>query len=254
MQYGLITQAQIDELPEDHEAAFVQFQRICRQSLGELLEPLGRDDDWDGPRLRYIAMVAAAAKEYGIAGWDDLTTPDPYNFQYGQFVAFEHEVSQMVTRLQIKGAKQRNAASVKLPASRSADITKYVEVLRRRIEASDFDDKKKAALYKKLEALRAELTGKARADLSKTMVIIASIVTTLSQAEAAVIKLPDAIAAVMKVIGYAKDDEEAEKADRAAIEAPAKSKAIEDKRPKPPQSKAPTGGGFSSKLDDEIPF
>jgi len=253
MQYALISQAQIDDLPEDHEAAFVQFERICRQSLGELLEPLGRDDDWNGPRLRYIAMVAAAAKEYGVAGWDELTTPDPYNFQYGQFVAFEHEVSQIVTALQIKGAKRRNAASVKLPASRSADIAKYVEVLRRRIEASDFDEKKKAALYKKLEALKAELTGK-RADLSKTMLIIASIMTAVNQAEAAVIKLPEAIAAVMKVIGYVKEDEEAEKAERAAIEAAAKPKALEDQRPKLPQSKAPVGRGFSSSLDDEIPF
>ncbi len=129
-----------------------------------------------------------------------------------------------------------------------------MEVLRRRIDESDFDEKKKATLYKKLEDLRIELTGKGRADLSKTMVIIASIVTTINQAEAAIIKLPDAIAAVMKVIGYAKDDEEAEKAERAAIEAVARPKAIEDKRPKPPQSKAPMGGGFSSNLDDEIPF
>lgn len=114
---------------------------------------------------------------------------------------------------------------------------------------SDFDEKKKAALYKKLEALKAELTGKS-ADLSRTMLIIASIMTAVNQAEAAVIKLPEAIAAVMKVIGYVKDDEEAEKARIAAESAP---KAIEDKRPKPPQSKAPVGR-LSSKLDGEVPF
>lgn len=253
MEYGLINQAQIDALPDDPEAAFVEFERICRQSLGELLEPLGEHDDWNGPRLRYMAKIAAAASEYDISGWEELTEPNPHNFEYSQFVAFEHEVTQIVTRLQIRKAKQRNADTVKLPASRAADITKYVEVLRRRIEASDFDDQKKTSLYKKLEALKAELTGKGRADLSKTMIIVASIVTTLNQAEAAVIKLPDAIAAVMKVIGYAKDDEDAEKAERAEIAAAAAPKAIEDKRPKPLQSKAPVGG-FSSKVDDEIPF
>jgi hypothetical protein len=193
--------------------------------------------------------VAAAASEYGIPGYEDLTEAHPHNFQYDHFVAFEHEVTQIVTRLQIKKAKERNAETVRLPASRAAQITKYVEVLRRRIEASDFDDKKKAALYKKLEALKAELTGR-RSDLSKTMIIIASIVTTINQAEAAAIKLPGAIHAVMQVIGLTKDDEEAEKAAITAVAAP---RAIEDKRSNAVQSKMPRGD-FSSDLDDEIPF
>ncbi len=181
-----------------------------------------------------MAKVAAAAEEYNIPGSEGLTTANPHNFQYDHFVAFEHEITQIVTRLQIKRAKQRNADTVKLPASRAAQITKYVEVLRRRIEASDFDDKKKAALYKKLEALKAELTGR-RADLAKTMIIIASIVTTINQTEAAAIKLPGAIHAVMQVIGLARDDENAE---RTAIAAAVTPKAIEDQRLKPMQSKA----------------
>ncbi|MFZ3007681.1 MAG: hypothetical protein WA047_16055 [Phenylobacterium sp.] len=250
MNYGLITQAQIDALPADYEAAFVEFESICRQSLGEILSSLSQNDDWEGPRLRYMAKVAAAAAEYNVPGLEELPAPNPHNFDHGQYIAFEHEVTQITTRLQIKKAKQRSAETVKLPASRAADIAKYVEVLRRRIEASDFDEKKKAALYKRLEALKAELTGTGRADLSKTLIIIASIVTTLNQAEAAVIKLPDAISAVMKVIGLAKNDEEVE---RAAIEAAVKPRAIEDQRPKPLQSKMPRGG-FSSDLDDEIPF
>ena len=252
MKYGLIDQADIDALPDDNNAAFVEFERICRENLGEILASLDQNDDWDEPRLRYITKVAAAATEYRIKGWDDLPEPNPHNFQYQQFAAFDQAITQIVTRLQIKKAMQRNADTVKLPASRAADIGKYVEVLRRRIAASDFDEKKKAALYKRLEALKAELTGKGRADLSKTLIIIASIATTLSQAEAAVIKLPDAIAAVMKVIGFAKADEDAAKAEQAAIAAAAAPKALEDKRPKPMQSKAPVG--FSSDLDDEIPF
>ncbi len=56
----------------------------------------------------------------------------------------------------------------------------------------------------------------------------------------------------MKVIGFAKADEDAAKAEQAAIAAAAPPKALEDKRPKPMQSKAPVG--FSSDLDDEIPF
>lgn len=243
MKYGLIDQADIEALPDDPNAAFVEFERICRQNLGEILARLGEHDNWDEPRLRYISKVSAAAHEYGVQGWEHLPEANPLNFQYEQFAVFDQAVTQIVTRLQIKRAKQRNANTVRLPASRAADITKYVEVLRRRIEASDFDEKKKAALYKRLEALKAELAGKGRADLAKTMVIIASIVTTLNQAEAAVIKLPDAIAAVMKVIGLAKDDEEAEKVAIAAENAP---RAIEDKRPKPPQSKVPVSGGFSS--------
>jgi len=250
MKYGLIDQADIDALPADAEAAFIEFERICRDSLEEILATLGQNDDWTGPHLRYMAKVAIAARSYGIGGWDELAVPNPQNFEHAQFRAFEHDITQMVTGLQIRKAQERIADSVKLPESRANDIAKYVEVLRRRIEASDFDQKKKAALYKKLEALKSELTGGRRADLSKTMVIIASIVTTLNQAESAVIKLPDAIAAVMKIIGHVKEDEEAEKAERErATLAAAKTRAIEDKRPKPPQSEAHSGS-----IDDDIPF
>lgn len=248
MKYALIDQADIDELPDDPYAAFVAFESICRQRLGEVLATLGEHDNWDEPRLRYISKVSVAAKEYDVPGWDELPEPNVHNFQYEHFAAFDHAVTQITTALQIKKAKQRNAESVRLPVSRAAEITKYVEILRRRIEASDFDEKKKASLYKKLEALRAELTGK-RADLSKTMLIIASVMTAVNQAEAAVIKLPEAIAAVMKVIGYVKEDEDAEKAAIAAAAAP---KAIEDMRRRAPPSKA--HGGFSSQSDDEIPF
>lgn len=253
MKHGLIDQADIDALSADPEVAFVQFEAICRQSLEEILASLGQNDDWTAPQLRYMARVASAARSYGITGWDELTVPDPHHFEYLQFRAFEHDVTQLVTGLQIRKAQERKVDGVKLPASRAADIAKYVEVLRRRIEVSDFDEKKKAVLYKKLEALRAELTGSRRADLSKTMVIIASIVTTLNQTEAALIKLPDAIAAVMKVIGQVKDDEEAEKAHQAALAAAAKPKAIEDKRLKM-QSRSSDEGTFATSIDDDIPF
>lgn len=249
MKHGLIDQAEIDELPDDNVSAFIEFERICRERLEEILASLnGEHDDWGPPRIRYMAKVGAAAREYRISGWDNLPEPNPHNFQHEQYVVFDHDITQMVTRLQIQKAMQRNAESVSLPPSRAAQIEKYVEVLRRRIEQSDFDPKKKAALLKKLEALKAELTGK-RADLSKTMLIIASIVTTINQTEQAVIKLPQAISAFMEVIGLVKQDEEAEKAAIAAAAAP---KALEDKRPKPMQSRIPDSK--SADIDDEIPF
>ncbi len=252
MKYSLIDQADIDVLPDEDNAAFVEFQSICGENLSEILASLGQNDDWSEPCLRYMTKVGAAALEYDVLGGKDLPKPNAIEFQFNQYLAFENAVAGIVTRLQIKNAKKRSPDTVKLPASRAAEITKYVEVLRRRIEDSDFDDKKKEALYKRLEALKAELTSKGRTDLSKTLIIIASIATTLSQAEAAVIKLPDAIAAVMKVIGYSKDDEDAANAEQAAIAAAAVPKVLEDKRPKPIQSQAAVG--CSVNLDDEIPF
>lgn len=243
MNYGLIDQTQIDDLPDDNGAAFVEFERICRDNLQIILSSLGENDDWDVPRLRYMSKVAAAADAYDIPNRDGLIEPHPHNFDSGHFAAFEQAVTQIVTRLQIKNARLRKQGEVRLPLSRTNDIEKYIEVLRQRIIGSDFDENKKKALLKKLEELRTEITGK-RADLSKTMLIIASIVTTVNQAEAAVIRLPDAIAAVMKVIGLAKQDEEAA---RLQIQADAAPKALEDHRRKPPHSPIP-------KTDDEIPF
>jgi hypothetical protein len=252
MKYELIDQAEIDSLPEDDNAAFLAFERICREKLYEILNSFNQNDDWNSPRLRYITKVREAASEYGVPGWEDLPEPNAHNFQYEEFVVFDHEVTRIVTRLQIKNAKKRKAGTVKLPASRAADITKYVEALRRRIEGSDFDEKKKATLLRRLDSLKAELIGKGRSDLSKVLIIIASITTALNQAESAIIKLPDAIVAITKVIGLAKIDEDAARDDQAVLAAAPALKAIEDKRENSMQSLVPDR--FAPENDDEIPF
>jgi hypothetical protein len=68
----MITDEEIEQLPEDPELAFIEFEKILLKRSGEILSwASGRDAD--DCYLAYINKVLAAAREYKIdalKNWD----------------------------------------------------------------------------------------------------------------------------------------------------------------------------------------
>jgi hypothetical protein len=249
--FELISLDQIQALPmDDADAAFVEFERICRSSLMTVLDSLGRDDNDEDYRLDYMSRVAAAASEYDIIGADYLEVPASSQYDYSFYRQFSQEVLRIVTRLQIRSVRAQQAVSVALSATEQDKIDHHISRLRSRIEESDLDEGKKAALNRKLDELVAELKGK-RTNFSKLLLAVASVVTIINQSEGAIIKLPETIAAVVEIVGYAKQEQDA------ALPAPKPKLALEDKRavPTPKAEKPkPTGPKESYDLNGDIPF
>jgi len=254
MEHELITLEEIADLPDDPHAAFVEFEKICRHRLREAISTLDHNESGSDFYLEYMSRVRAAAVEFEIEFSESLSIPRPSQFEYSDYRSFSQLVVQAVTHIQIKRVRREKLASVELAPADKLKIEHHIDLLRARINESDLDDGKRKSLNKRLDALLAELKGK-RLDFARVMVVIASAATAINQSEAAIIKLPEAINAVIEVIGLAKREE----GDR--LPAPPPQKAIEDKRQPPSaravedQSKAKLEHtSFSADLDDEIPF
>jgi hypothetical protein len=202
----LITLEEIGSLPEDPRAAFVEFERICRARMTEWVREFGdRESDTD-LRLEYMGRVAASAQEFGIEGFKTLSIPSASNYNETYYRNFAQAVTAIVTQLQIRSVRRIKESSVELGLSDKRKIEHHIKQIRTRVAESNFDEKKKSHITAKLNALQEALDSK-RLDLAKVAVIIASVTTFVNQAEGVVIKLPEAITAIMHVVGTAKDKE-----------------------------------------------
>ena len=154
-----------------------------------------------------MGCVSEAALEYGVDSEGELS-PRNYVTQYNNsvdydFEAFDRNVGRLVTRLQIRLSRGRKASQLVLPEEKQRTIVAYVDALRARIaEEASLDEVKRKALNKKLDELVAHLNGK-KINLTQTMIIVASVFAAINQAQGAAIKLPDSIAAILRVLGVA---------------------------------------------------
>lgn len=212
MDYDLITPDEISALSAaSPDEAFVSFENTCRSRLHSLLRDLSQDDSGADLYLQYMGLVAAAAEEYGVDGYDRLAVPSAAEYVYGDYRAFSQAVLKAVTRLQIRRTRAFASSSVQLESSDKEKILHHIRQLRIRVEESTLDDAQKKALYKKLESLETELTNE-RFNLTRSMILLTALFAAISQAESAIIKAPEAVAAIMQIVGMAKGIEESEQA------------------------------------------
>jgi hypothetical protein len=247
----LITLAEIGNLPEDPRAAFIEFERICRARMTEWIKQLGeRESDVD-LRLEYMGRVAAAAREFDIEGFKTLVIPSAANYSDTYYRNFAQAATAMVTQLQIRSVRRIKESSVELELSDKRKIEHHIQQIRTRVAESKLSERKKSHITAKLNALQEALDGK-RLDLAKVAVIIASVTTFVNQAEGVVIKLPEAITAIMQVVGTAKDKEMNTTPMLHGRPTPL---AIESKIPEEAEEGEAAPTSFNrDEMDDEIPF
>jgi len=117
------------------------------------------------------------------------------------------------------------------------------------LKEANLSDERTKILLKKVDELEAALEGK-RLSFTKVMIALTALSTAVVATEQAIIKLPDTISAIHKVLGKAKEEEDSAR--------PAPPKALTDQTVRliSDRSQSYTGPreSFSADLDDEIPF
>lgn len=220
----------------DGTPGFLAFEALCREKLEELLKRYGEHDNDIDPRISYLTNILSAADYFDIPALKDLSFDPNDSFGYGEARSIAHIIQREVTRLRFRALKERHPSAVSLQGSQQIKLEHLIEQLRQRIGDSDIDAARKAKLLKKLSELEGLVRG-GRPSFRDTMVILASLAALVNQAESAIIKLPDTIAAVAEVLGMAHAEAEA--------------KALEDRS----QKKALTDQSASSEApDSDIPF
>jgi hypothetical protein len=244
MDFELISAEEFDNLPEDDEQCFVEFEAICRRNMTFMISHESRSSFDRSVQAQYMAAVSAVAVECGLTNLSvSSIPPDNSDSFYDEFGQFSLAVQGEVARIRIRGRRSRNALSVQLTDNTRTKIAHYVSRLRETIDQSDLPDARKKALGGKLDELVDEL-GNRRLNLGKAMAVLSMVVLGLAGATTIAADGPSAVTHIMRLIGADKESE-----DSAISRLAPPRKAL----PAPPQ-KAPVPVNARDQLDDEIPF
>jgi hypothetical protein len=207
----LISDDDYDDLPEENEKCFAEFENRIRSKMDSIL-----DDDRSGAfyqsiKSQYMNSVYSVAQECGIT-----SLPSPPGFSgdeefYIFYSHFELAVQGEVARIRVRGRRFRNSDSVLLIGNTKNKIVHYVYCLRQVIGTSDLPNSRQQVLNAKLDELLGEIE-KPRLSFGKAMAVLSYVVLGLSGVASATTIASEgqtAIANIMRLIGLDKESEDA---------------------------------------------
>jgi len=238
----------MDELPEDHQAAFSAFVRIAQRRLKEITRSLSISDEqsnWDEiqeARYSYTNIILAAARRLSIEPFVSMDVPRIEEYNHGGYRQFTADLDHYLTQVALGNSLRSRATSTTLPLASKDRIRAHLHHLREAINAANLTDAKKALLHKRIDEFEVALD-KGRFNL------LASALLTVE-----ILAIPGALwgfhEVVSKLIGNIN-------------QVVAEAKAIDDEQRQlpatpapyaiaPPRAPEPRRG--TRELDDEIPF
>jgi hypothetical protein len=255
--FNLVTPEELDNLPEDSQAAFVEFVRIAQSKLTAFeadydFEARGSDPLED---FRYSLMSAAigAARTFEIPEIAKLEIPLRKNFIWESYRQFRADLDHYVTQILLQASIQRRRDSVPMSTEAKDRIRSHLQGIRSLLDqAQGLTEAKRLALYAKLTAFETALE-KSRVNLFA----ISRVVFEVLSVSANLVALNDSPALnkllmnIMTVAGEAKaaDDENRK---LPSHEAPKALLPPRQEQPKPKKDKSDWSRG--PEFDDEIPF
>lgn len=253
--YDFITQDEIDDLPEDHEAAFIEFVHVAQRRLRDFARDYPDDDRdaWDTvneARHSFVNIVVAAGKRYGIEPFAAMEVPVLANFGEASHKQFRADLDHYITQLVIGNAIRGKRDSVQVPATVKERIRVHFAALRDAVEKADMNESKRSVLLEKLKAFETELEKRRLSliELTRITLAIAAVPGGVWASGEVVMKLVNNVILAVAEAKAAEDE-----ARQVAV--PVRMKALSAPRQEPPPKlAAPARETFTADLDDEIPF
>lgn len=160
--FDFITQEEIDDLPDDNEAAFLSFVRIARSRLAEATADLDtrEQNEWEivnEARHGFMNVVTAAARRYDIRPFSEIDVPKIGQFANDTHRQFVADLDHYMTQLLLSDGLRTKRDSVLLSEQAKQRIKTHLHHLRKQIEKEDMPDKKRQDLFAKLDVFEQEL-------------------------------------------------------------------------------------------------
>lgn len=174
--FDFVTQDEIDELPENAEAAFLFFVQQAQCRLAGYTKDLQSSDDWDtlnDIRHSFANIVLAAARRYRIEPFVSMDVPRHGDFDYKTYQQFEADLDHYMTQLVLDSSVRRKRDSVLLGESAKDRIRKYIHGLKVEIDKGNFTDAKRADLLDKLAKFEKSIESRRLNLLEVTMFAMA---------------------------------------------------------------------------------
>lgn len=253
--FDFINQDELDELPEDENAAFLEFVRIARGRLQERLTELNsnNDNDWDAikdARHGFVNVVTATARQLKIEPFASMDVPRVKEMDYEDYRQFISDVDHYLTQMLFTVRSTSRRESVGLSEEARTSIRTKLYYLREAIEKSDYDVRVKARLRARLDEFEKDLE-KRRINyvaVARFAIEVIALPGALSSSYDITAKLVNQI---IQTIGEEKISED----ERRRLPPVEKTAALIPPRAEEKKKSEPDfGRGFSRDLDDEIPF
>jgi hypothetical protein len=235
-----------DDLPEDHEMAFVYLEKQYRAQLDESLKDNDQSSFDAYCKRKYMSAVVAAAAALDIPSFNGYPVPTDDKVTWDMFRDFETDLMNLTIQIEIHHARRRKKYSVAFDGAAKQKIRHYIEQIRLAVEQSDLSPDKCDAIFKKLSELTLEV------DRNRTRFEV------IADAARSVARLSGDIEREgaqpwwkwFKLI-FGEVDDAKEKEPQTSLPAPDERKRLE---PPPRRVPPPKDKDFGQTLDDEIPF
>ena len=246
MSYELISDKEYDNLPDEDDRCFVEFETICRRNMTRMIDENTSSDFDQAVREQYMAAVSAVARECNIP---NVEYNPASNGNFNEiFSYFSLAVQGEVARIRVRLRGERHPYSVLLTGSTRTKIEHYILRIRDTVESSDLDPDRKKRLRERLDQLGTEL-GNQRLSFAKTMALLTGVLAGLGSSVTIAAEGQNAVAHIMQLIGYDKATEDA-----AARRLAPPPKALPAPATKPPAVRPNLPRHTAADIDDEIPF
>lgn len=253
--FDFITQAEIDELPDDDpQLAFARFVEISQRRLSEKIRDTENDEA--GWHIRnqaehgFMNVVIAAAKRFEIDPLASIVVPRATKYDSDLYREFRSDLDHYLTQLLLGNSARAKRDSVLIPAELKRTIRTYVFHLRELVENdADLDESKRQKLLGHLADFEKALDNKRLNLLAVTVLAI-----TLLGAPGALLASGEPayrlLANILRVVGEAKI------ADDANRQLPSVAPPLVLTAPRPLKQSEGESGKHSSfdEIDDDIPF
>jgi hypothetical protein len=234
----MITDDELDELSDDDETAFVQYEAIVRKSFEENVH----QNNWNAERA-YVTHILAFVDTRSI----DLDLPRNPPGQDGDFSywfdAFLRAVDYYKTslRLRLAARKKQHVTVLTLSLDFKTQIGGHLTAMRKIVaEAQHLSGSKRDALIRRINNLQLEVD-RDRTRTEAATALWLELTSAISKGAQNLDPAIDRLERIIKVLSLAKDENETK-----SITAPPERKRLSP--PKSPESRK------DDKSDEEIPF
>jgi hypothetical protein len=237
----MISDEDIDSLPGDPEAAFVQYEAIVREAVRQANSD-GGYRGWDVER-EYAAHVLAFVDTRTLP----LDLPRNPPADQGEFAMWylnfvrAVDYHKAVARLRISERKKENVTVLTLSPDFKAQIGGHLMAIRKIVGEADVSLSKRDAIYRRINNLQEEVD-RDRTRTEAATALWLDLTSAIGKGAKNLDPALDRVQKIMGVLSKAKDENE-----QKALEAPTERKRIAPPTIPPPEPPPP-------ELDDEIPF
>lgn len=252
--FELITQSEIDELPEDDSQAFAEFARHAYKSLSNRVAELTEQENWDAiqeARYGFVNVLSGAARKYNVGPFAEIDVPLIKSFNYDDYRQFKTDLDHYLTQVILDNSKRAKRDNILVSAGAKEKFRAYVYHLKDAVASGAFTDAKRRDLLKKLADFEAELEGRRLSLLAVARITLELLAIPGGVWQSAEIA-NRLVLNVMETVAEAKIEED----EARGLAAPVEPIAISPPRQEAPKRKpsASPPAFESGGMDDDIPF